>query len=247
MKQVELILRYKRVGEAFHGEIMSKDEAGSEFICKLFNDKSFTWMMARYAEALVDHPDAKAIMERTDREGLNPFVLDDATTQLLRTDPVAAIRAMNLEPRTVIVRDEIKPQDSVKLRLRAGYDTLADAFGDELYLKVKDGKIECPFCGRWRTAHLTRVPSATLGEETIYAFRCEDSFAFNLVAEVRGDKWAATDTEVLLRLYRRDRYFLPRAWNTQGQWITHEALTQKYEQYVKEKESICSQTSKDDR
>jgi hypothetical protein len=41
-----------------------------------------------------------------------------------------------------------------------------------------------------------------------------------------------------LLLVDRPRYYLPRAWNTQGLWVSHEKLKQMYEQWLIKKEEI---------
>jgi hypothetical protein len=38
---------------------------------------------------------------------------------------------------------------------------------------------------------------------------------------------------------QKTRYFLPRAWNTSGPWISHDDLKKLYENYLKEK-AECS-------
>jgi hypothetical protein len=123
-------------------------------------------------------------------------------------DPAAAIQELSPPPRRVIVRSPVAVSATATVQpvFRAGADTLADAFGEEVYLKVRDGRFEDPATGRW-------VP---LG------------FEQKLVGE-----WVRVAITDLLGL-PADRFFLPRRWNVSGPWITRAALLEKYEEYMKE-------------
>jgi len=193
-----------------------------------FSNLGFIDMMLGFADLLHTQPEAEAWMLRTERPGLSPLELDPATTQLLREDPMKAIQPMIPPPVRVFVRDEVRPESTIKVRVRGGYDTLADAFGDEMYLRHKDGKTECFGCGRW---HPTDKSVVCYGEVN------------EMIEGAVVGNWFVVNTARLISLCC-ERYFLPRAWNESGPWISHEDLQKKYDEYLKEKEA-CSRPPDD--
>ena len=133
---------------------------------------------------------------------------------MLRTYPHRYIEALSPEPRRIVLRvdDKVSMGSAVMTSIRAGVDTFADAFGDRLYFRYKGGKVESPLTGRWI-------------EEDGQLFDCEEH-----------ERWLSLSTDQLLHT-QRERYFIPRAWNTSGPWITHEDLQKKYDKYIEEKEN----------
>jgi hypothetical protein len=105
------------------------------------------------------------------------------------------------------------------------YDTLADAFGDEVYCRMqRGGGTECPFCGRWGT---------TIKTNTGATFKCSKCGNNALGVGVYTSKggWLLVKVEYLI--WRdKDRYFIPRAWNKPGPWVTHNDLKARYEKYL---------------
>ena len=59
------------------------------------------------------------------------------------------------------------------------------------------------------------------------------------LSKTENPRWAVVRVETLLDK-KYERYFLPRAWNTSGPWITHEDLQKKHEQYIKEKQACLN-------
>lgn len=179
--------------------------------------------MIQISTAMLVDDQARVFFQRTDREGLSPVELTREECAELRVDPVAFAKARSPGPVVVHVRDEVKPTDSVKFIVRAGHDTLADALGDELYIRIKDGKLESPFDGRWK--------------EELYPWISPNKMSEN---------WAAIPTKTLLSVGEKqgiNRYYFPRMWNEPGPWISHENLKKKYDEFTKEREQ-CSQVSK---
>ncbi len=107
--------------------------------------------------------------------------------------------------------------------LRIGSDTLADAFGDFIYLVCRRGEVECPVCGKWcHDAH--------------GRFQCDCGAQF--AAKLSG-RWAAIRTDELIHL--ADQFFLPRAWNKEPPYITSAALRALYDTFKQEREE-CKTT-----
>lgn len=204
-----ITLEYKRVGEEYEGRVQKDGQ-----ILLGFDGLDFKTMFIMFSNILRDHDDHGAVLQRTDRPGLNPMSFNAREVKELKDDPEAVANALSAPARVVHVRDKITPNSSVKLRLRTGTSTMADAFGDRLYIRKRDGKIESPFTGRW-----------------IEPQRAE----LDLVEH--NDKWSSVSTSELLD-FCAERYFLPRLWNFRGPWIGHEVLKAKYNDYLKERENV---------
>ncbi len=216
----EVVLTYKRAAGDLSTGWITVGGQGSSGVLLTFVDATFATMMTRFAEVLKAHPDASAIIRRNDRGGLQPFTLDQKTAELLRTDPVQAIRALSFEvPQPSPDRRKRLPSSG----LVVGHDTLADAFGEYLYTRYRGGKAECPGCGRWAPVVADVIGCA-----------CLPSLPVEL-----AESWARCRTEVLLQLPHKSFYF-PRLWNNHRSWVTRVDLAEKFNQYKKEKEEACS-------
>lgn len=156
--------------------------------------------------------------------------LEAAEIELIRTDPAAWIRSMTIPDRTVVISDR-----KTASTLRVGHDTLADAFGDKIYLAKKDGLVECPGCGRWKGKVHTVVPG------------CISEYCSDCDLKLPGDdhdKWMSVDTGILLTwsggvgCVRIDRFFIPRKWNETGPWISRADLSEKYHEFIEEKDNV---------
>lgn len=162
------------------------------------------------------HPDTLYFL-RQDRPGLLPVDLGPEFLAFFKEDPVLGIRLLcppDVTPKSIGAR---KPPIFM-----AGYDTLADSFGDQVYCKRNiSGEVECPFCGRWCDGHFV-----------IHCARC-----ISTIPAVFTAHWALVEVSDLL-MVDRPRYYLPRTWNTQGLWVSHEKLQQMYEQWLSKKEKI---------
>lgn len=183
-----------------------------------FEDISFEDMIDRLAEEARRHPAANVVMQRTDREGLVPHTLDASTAALLRDDTPGFLTVMNV----VVQMPDDHPRAPLPPILVVGHDVLADAFGEQLYCRRRRNEIECPVCGRWTKLVLFQ------------GFNCCKYCETVLPVELVNDRWAAIEAEDLLKL-TASRFFFPRAWNGGRNWITHEALKNKYDTYLQEK------------
>lgn len=106
--------------------------------------------------------------------------------------------------------------------ISVGYDTLANGFGDVLYIRRRGITVECPFCGKWKTT--------IYGEDA----RC---CPISVNVELCSDRWASVRTAHLLST-PAPRFFLPREWNNYRPWISKEELALRFQEYIKEKENV---------
>ena len=225
----ELLLRYERVdleggASAYSGEILERVEDGSEPVVRLevFSCTTFKKILICLSKLLSAKDYSRVVMERIDRQGLAPVVLDVPTTELLRMDPAKAIRMMSYEGDPTFSG---KSRQSPPPIILAGYDTISETLGDVVYCRVKPHKfmggltspaIECPGCGRWIQA--------------LRELRCTESCPIVVrVTYVEG--WGRVPTGVLLNL-ALPRYFLPRGFNKSKPWISRETLQELYDQWL---------------
>lgn len=250
---MKLILAHERSGHAYKGRVVLDDETVTSKDIFSFEDLSFVRMMGVFSRYAHDHPHEDLYMRRTERPELKDFRLDERTAGLLRTDPATAIAMMSPEHHVSekiskkIQEGKAKVQDSVKFQLRAGYDSLADAFGDFVYLRLRphdeDGmQCECPFTGEWRgfgaKAENPKQMLLKTGRQSAHA----DWLPVEIVggSEKENPKWARVKTEVLvlhsLNGVLPHRFFIPRKWNKSSPWITRSSFGYLYSQYKKEKD-----------
>lgn len=225
MSTPDLVVRYRRdVEETCTGEICLIWSDGSVPATLLlpFEALPFNKMMSHTSRILNERTVGRLSFERTDRPGLRPFVMDNPTVELLRTDPVAAIQAMTVPSIHIDLRKDKSVATSPPV-FTAGYDTLAESFGDHVFVRVRGNEVECPGCGMWS-------PFAESG--TLHCYKkCFLSVPARFVAG-----WAAISVEALLSL-NLERYFLPRGWNKTLVFITHADLSALYDQWKKERTS----------
>lgn len=191
--------------------------------------KTYREAMGIFIEWGRAHPKASLFITRLDQLP-NPLVLklEPELAKLLREDPVSFLRQMDpLEGRalkldvSIPTRTNREHPDIIKHNpLPAGYDTLAEAFGDSVYIRCRDNLFESPLSGRWVEEWVLGVP----------------------VNKVSAH-WAEVKTGELLLCVDSSRFFLPRAWNNNGPWIGCEELQKKYDEFKKEKEE-CTRTLK---
>ena len=179
------------------------------------------------------HNEARLFLLRLEQKPV-PVALqfDKATACLLREDPVAFLRMMDPamgQPQKLDVSMRVRKERTTAIKphpIPSGYDTLAEAFGDDVYIrrKVVAGSVvyESPITGRW-------VPVTELGA---------------WAADV-NNKWAVVPVINLLHFADVEEFFIPRAWNKEGPWISASSLRNKYDKFVTERER-CSRIHKAD-
>ena len=198
------------------------------------------------ATAAQRHLGARLFLLRLDQRPQQVALqLDGALSKMVREDPVAFMRLMDPtmgRPQKLDISMSVRKEHSAAIKpnpLPAGYDTLAEAFGDELYCRMKrGGAAECPLCGRWGIS-----AGWAWGRGRLHCEECDVYIAGSLIPTPAGG-WFIVPTIQLLSL-EVSRFFLPRAWNKDGPWISREDLQKKYDEFMKEKEE-CSRMHKAD-
>ena len=232
----ELLLSFKRDGETWDGSIAIDAATPAAFA-----GLSFKRLIASVSDALhaAGEPLPKVLLQRTDHEGLLPYVLDEATVRLIHDDPVAAFTAMSTRydsPGNVLARMHAQPQKPRLLTV--GHDVLANAFGDYLYTRVRKHELECPGCGFWG---MYATPGLLADKDragdvfkTIFVCRkkCLNRFPVTCT-----DTWAYVSTAYLLDETNLAGFFFPRGWNEGKPWVSRERLTAMFDAYKAEKES----------
>jgi len=224
----ELVLEYKRVNvDRSTGRVVLKEDGSERSPWLAFDSVDFPTMLRAYARLLKDNEEAVAIWQRTDRPGLLPYTLDPQVADLFRTDIEAAIVSMSPDVRSPSYKlQSIQAAREVPAGLRAGFDTLADAFGDKLYVRFRDNsEIECPCCGMWGSSHRddTFICQKACANRQVRAFLVEPS-----------GRWAGFSAQHLLDS-GSSKFYFPRAWNDGASWISREKLQMKLDEYNKEK------------
>jgi hypothetical protein len=168
-----------------------------------------------------------------------PYKLDEQTVLLLRDDPVAAIQAMTVRmPTPAEVLDNIKKASTPLTvpALPAGIATLADGFGEYVYLRVRENTLECPGCGFYGIFALPGLFAQRQKDEPMRVmFTCSKKCRIRIVAMCEAE-WAYVRTEDLVKS-ALDKFYLPRAWNTSGVWATREELNTRLTQFRKDRET----------
>lgn len=231
-------LEYRRAGEAFSGRLRGLGDDGSGFSTDFFN-YSFAQMMRALHLVLVEYKDAFVLLHRLERPGLVGYELDKETLELLRIDPVAAIKLMSPtvgsstlpSPKTKSDKTIPSPQNF----LRIGSETLAEAFGETVLVRCRTGRAECPKCGRYRADYAERAG-------VIACVTCD----FFVPATPLGgmSEWVSVSVPDLLAT-QLERYFLPREWNKDPPWIFFDDLNQKYQEYLLKKKRVEQQLEKE--
>lgn len=212
----ELRLQYERSGERYAAAAFLDNERWWSAIGITFEEM----IVAIAGIMLRDAPDCTLVFRRTDGGRLRDYVVPEEERKQIRDYPY--VYAAEKHDVTVVVRDRPVSEERVKVHIRAGYDTLADAFGDNVYVRYRDdGCVECPCCGRWHA----RIE----GEDLVC--RCHPTIT---PAKLCGS-WVELPTfDLVFGVPGVARFYLPRAWNISGPWISREALSEKYGKFIKE-------------
>jgi hypothetical protein len=253
-----LVLHHARRAELvndehlFHGRLELQDARGSITQNSPFVGLKFSRMMTLVSRELRLHPDAAVVLQRFDRPGLVPVQLGERARVLLRDDPVAAIRAMDVRDQPA---EKVTPLQAPVLR--SCHDTLADAFGERVYLRVQAGYVEDPVTGTfasfacgtksgWRirgksSSYQEWLPIQLEGVEGELPPDLFESADLGASQELLGKvltqvRWASCSVDDLLKL-PANRFYLPRRWSGQ-QWISRRELRERLERFRKESEKV---------
>lgn len=228
-----LLLTYWRRHELEGDEHLFDANVGNPDGEVRFEGLSFEEVILRFSEFANLEQHAKSNLYIARGEVVAPgALLSESEADMLRKDPASFARALSFPVSRVVLR--LGADTGVATPpIKAGYDSLADAFGDHIYLRVRatpSPVIECPLCGRWK-AHLVKG---------LFLCGCMPP-EFGLHGEAALDpKWFMIETRVLLYADFAERFYLPRAWNQSGAWVSYEDLKAKYEAFTKERESCFS-------
>jgi hypothetical protein len=221
-----LTLLYRREGaDLSTGGFYTTDETKHVIILVQFQRLTYGAMMRALATYIQSNDYSAVFTQRTDREMLPVQQMSAEEFELFKADPAAAIRRRIIPVQEVNLRDaQERPP------LRAGLETLADAFGDNVYVRGRtratENELECPGCGTWSVVNRKgRVPT----------FDCKKCrMGTTLVDFSPTGLWVGITVEELFET-GVEQFFLPRAWNTYGNWISRDNLNVLYLTYLKEK------------
>jgi len=200
----EIQLTYKRVGHGYDGDIIAhvsppgedvSPEADAKFetvVHSRFKDKSFKQMLEEVCHVAEQYMSVMITLVQQAVSGdeilSHAYSMDSLLVKELMRDPGHVASLMSVEDRLIHVRD------TPTSLIRAGVDTLADAFGDVVYCRadtIGSGHIECPGCGRWGASCI--------------------ACGFTLAGEYQG-QWFGVSVSALLAS-GLNRFYLPRKWN----------------------------------
>lgn len=216
----DVVLEYRREGTASTGRIFWVEGNLPEVSLQLFEKVPFSVMMTHLARAVQKDASCGVLLVRSDCTNLRPTRLDKETIDLLRSDPVAAIRSMTIPARRIdIKRDPIAMESSP---IRVGYDALADSFGDRIYCRLANDRVECPACGRWADI-----------EASVLVCK-EPKCGLSILMKPQSPRWITVETIDLLGS-RFSRFYLPRAWNPNSIWISKQELQDLFDHWTQEK------------
>jgi hypothetical protein len=258
---MNIILHHKRHPELVNdehlwsGTLELQDQDGKRVRADSFVGMTYRKMLVMLSRMLRENPESKVVFRRTDRKGLQPILLGEDIRVLLRDDPVQALRYMDLQPGSPVQGDErnVTPEPV----LRAGLDTLADAFGERVYLKMQHGQVQDPLTGTWsQLAYGPKIGWRIRGEsnkseswlpiqlegvviDTCPSGETEEELKADmqvLAAALATCRWASVEVEQLLQRSTK-KFFLPRRWNNGRQWIDRADLRARLDKYKKEIQS----------
>jgi hypothetical protein len=248
---VTVTLSYRRTPGDLSSGFIKSNENGLETEEGTFADLEFKRMLQQLASVLLCFPLDQAItvqLQRIDREGLLPYTLDARTVELLRTDTVAAIQAMEYpthSPSSTVRRVREERKVASLPPITAGHAGLVDSFGDVLYFRVRGHELECPGCGFWGmfASPGLLADAERVGQVFKTVFVCPKKCHERYLVTCQ-ETLGYIDTEYLLVHTKLDRFYFPRAWNGGRPWISREGLQKKFDEYKKEKENAsCSETT----
>jgi hypothetical protein len=216
------MLSYRRVeGDLSTGSVTF---AGDSSTAANFEASDWRPMMKLFAQVIAANPLVEHVyVQRTDHGNLVTTKLTKGEVDLWRRDPIRAIESLEVPPVVIDLRSE-RAVSSVP-PLRAGEDTVAQCFGEVIYTRARAGGLECVGCGSWR-----RYSPAF--------YVCRGCGTFNLHNPHKLTRWEGVLVVDLLASTTLNRFYLPRAWNPHGKWITKDQLQEMLSQYIQDKEKV---------
>lgn len=247
---MKIRLEYERVPntELSNGTFVVTDRVGGTSLHR-FTDRSFQKMLYGVAAFLKGaksqgDEEQEVILQRTDRDGLLPYTLDAATVASLCEDPLATADALTFPAVSPsgLIKTVKNSRPIIPKGIAAGFDVLAEAFGTEVFFRVRNHELECPGCGFWSMFASPGLLAHLKGEKNMVKAtfvcrkKCKERFIVTCF-----ERWGSVSVEDLLKT-KLDGFYLPRDWNDHKPWVSRESLTLKFEEFKKEKET-CSTTA----
>lgn len=211
-----LVLSYRRVGaDMTSGSVLLVDEDSTVTEVKLvdvlerFDEVPFISALKVFARYARTTTATGAQFHRTDATLHAPIRITHEEFKLWKTDPATVIQRYMVPPQVVHVGVEKKPRHPSRS------DALEDVFGSTVLVRRRGEDLECPECGAW---------ARQVAVEEGPAFHCAECDRLTHVKEIT-EKWTVIEVKELLETKSRSgKYFLPRAWNKNGNWISFEEL-----------------------
>jgi len=184
-----------------------------------FGQEGFSRMMRLVHLQL--QPGDRLLFHRDDRPGLVPIEMEPEFVEMLRTDPVRAIKSLTYEPDHLTEKNPLADALRRPLPVQRPVDPMTDHFHGTVHYGRRNGDIECPGCGMWSTVYdVDRV------------FVCRKKcLALFRVLEL-GPHMATFDAlELLSKPF--DRFYITEKWNPNSPWMSRhdlEELNRKWQQ-----------------
>lgn len=215
----DVILEYRREGDVFtgviHGFLGGSKQPYTEIAT--FEKASFQRMILHLSDALRRHQGASCVWRRTERTPPIEFAIEPELVGLIKSDPLSAVRSMEFGV-------EKTPQ-----LLPAGYDSLAETFGDVVFLRRVGNLVECPVCGQNGWLERGRKQCRLLCRQ------CTPHRRFEI--DELSRRWVGVGVPHLLE-DQSEKFWLPRQWNPGDGWIGKAELQQKFDEFSKERDDV---------
>ena len=174
--------------------------------------------MIRQINKNMPEEDTELVFIRSDKPGSVPYVMGAELTALVKNDPEKAIEALSFPD----VRIELGRNPPSTSNIRTCSETLAAAFGERVLIRRREGRLECPCCGRWVNEDVALVCQ-----------NCKVSFLW----EPCDSQWVSIRVLDLLAA-PCEKFFLPRDWNGFKPWIERGTLRDMYNEFLVNKEKF---------
>lgn len=248
-----LILFYHRDPnwETYSGSVRAHPagKPDESVVKEIFTGDTFEGVLARAARFLEGQPQARMQLRRDDAPAAAPLTVSGFDVEAMQREFRVGPRCYHSDREGPLRQAApTAPSDeapSVALcevpPVPAGLATIAEAFGEEVYVRLREEEIECPGCGFWTlyTTRGLRLHPERAGAHWVTAFRCTKRCRARFVVTCYSDAWASVRVRDLLAQAPVGSFYLPRGWNQPGgPWIAKDALAALYAAYLAEKESV---------
>lgn len=210
---MSLLLTFSRDKEGLCTGNFAEVIEDSPFELDSFVEIAFSAMLMRLSlYAKETKQQTVRILERAGAKCLYEVTLDKGSRALLLDNPLALVQQLSPPPRVENMHITRTVNDEAARIVPTGLELLRDSFGHRVYLRLRnDGELyECPVSGAWRPTHAA-VTS-------------------------HSERWCSLSVVRLLE-FDVPRFYIPRAWNPSGGWISRAELQARYDTFLQEVES----------